>query len=97
MKPLNKDKVDQILSESLKDWTFKDDKIHRQLKFDGFPEAVAFITRIAFAAEEQKHHPELFNVYNSLKISLCTHDAGDKVTQKDIKLAEAIEEIYKKN
>jgi 4a-hydroxytetrahydrobiopterin dehydratase len=97
MKPLSEDKISQILSNQLSDWTFEDDKIHRQYKFNDFTEAVAFIIKIAFAAEKQVHHPELFNVYNSVNISLCTHDAGDKVTEKDIKLAEAIEEIYKEN
>lgn len=96
MKPLDEDKLKQILAGKLTNWKHKDDKIHRNYSFDDFREAIAFIIRIGFIAEEQMHHPELFNVYNSVKISLCTHDADGKVTEKDIKLAEAIEEIYKK-
>jgi 4a-hydroxytetrahydrobiopterin dehydratase len=97
MKPLSEDKINQVLSGKLTAWKFRNDKIHRRYSFGNFREAVAFIVRVGFIAEDQMHHPELFNVYNSVKISLCTHDAGDKVTEKDIKLAEAIEEIYKKN
>jgi len=50
------------------------------------------MTRIAFEAEAQQHHPNWANVYNELEISLSTHDA-DGVTEKDFKLAKAIEEI----
>lgn len=97
MKPLAEKKVKQILAEKLTNWKFRNDKIHRTYTFADFREAVSFIIRVSFIAEDQMHHPELFNVYNSVKISLCTHDADDKVTEKDINLAEAIEEIYKKN
>ncbi len=97
MKPLSEDELNQVLAGTLTAWKFKDDKIHRSFTFGNFREAVAFIVRIGFIAEDQMHHPELFNVYNRVKISLCTHDADDKVTEKDIKLAEAIEEIYKKD
>ena len=50
------------------------------------------MTRIAFEAEEQNHHPDWSNVYNELSITLNTHDAGG-VTEKDFKLAQSIEEI----
>ncbi len=51
------------------------------------------MVRIGLEAEKQVHHPELFNVYNTVKISLSTHDADDKVTQKDVDLAKAIESV----
>jgi len=54
---------------------------------------VGFIVQVGLQAEKQVHHPQLFNVYNTVKISLNTHDAGDKVTQKDVDLAKAIESI----
>ena len=50
------------------------------------------MTRIAFECEAQGHHPDWSNVYNSLSISLSTHDA-DGVTEKDFKLAHSIEDI----
>jgi 4a-hydroxytetrahydrobiopterin dehydratase len=53
------------------------------------------MTRVAFVAEKQGHHPNWSNAYNVVKISLNTHDAGGKVTEKDVKLANAINAIAK--
>ncbi len=91
-KPLTEEEIKNAL-ESLNDWTFEDDKLTRKFTFGNFKEAVAFIMRIAFEAEALQHHPELFNVYSTVNISLSTHDAGDKVTSKDIDLAKAIDSI----
>ncbi len=87
---------DQIASEldSLPGWEHENDKLSKEFGFDNFRDAMSFITRIAFEAEEQVHHPEIFNVYNTVNISLSTHDAGGKVTEKDIKLANTIESLY---
>ncbi|TYP95588.1 4a-hydroxytetrahydrobiopterin dehydratase [Fodinibius salinus] len=87
---------DQIVKElnSLPSWTHENDKLSKEFNFDNFRDAMAFINRIAFEAEEQVHHPEIFNVYNTVNISLSTHDAGGKVTEKDIKLANTIESLY---
>ncbi len=51
------------------------------------------MTRVAFLAEKQNHHPNWSNVYNTVEIELCTHDAGDIVTDRDHKLAKAIDRI----
>ncbi|MDB5227505.1 MAG: pterin-4a-carbinolamine dehydratase [Bacteroidota bacterium] len=75
------------------DWITKDNKLVKEFKFKDFSEAFAFLTRIALAAEKQDHHPEIFNVYNKVTISLQTHDAGDIVTEKDHKLAKAIDAL----
>jgi 4a-hydroxytetrahydrobiopterin dehydratase len=87
---------EEILSElrSLDGWVHEGDKLKKQFQFPGFPDAVSFITRIAFEAEKQVHHPEVFNVYNKVSIALSTHDAGGKVTHKDVRLAKAIESLY---
>ncbi len=61
--------------------------IKRSYKFKDFNEAFAFMTRVAMKAEQMNHHPEWFNVYNTLDVVLTTHDAGS-VTEKDIALAE---------
>ncbi len=94
MKPLSKDEIKENLSE-LNGWEFKDNKIHKEYTFSDFKEALAFMVRVGFYAEEQAHHPEWFNVYNTVSISLSTHDAGGKVTSKDIKLAKAIDKVSK--
>lgn len=68
------------------------DAIHRQFKFADFNEAFGFMTRVAIKAQEMDHHPEWFNVYNKVEITLSTHDAGG-VTERDIKLAAFIDSI----
>lgn len=74
-------------------WTEENDKLYRKLKFKDFSEAFAFMTRVALAAEKMDHHPEWKNVYNTVEIWLSTHDAGDVVTDKDRKLATAIDAL----
>ena len=76
------------------EWITKDNKLVKEFKFKDFTEAFAFLTKVAFAAEKQNHHPELYNVYNKVTISLQTHDAGNLVTEKDYKLAETIDGFY---
>lgn len=71
----------------------KENKLYANFSFDDFSEAFAFMTRVAFAAEKMNHHPEWKNVYNTVEIWLTTHDAGNTITDKDRKLAKAIEQI----
>lgn len=91
--PLSNDEISKEL-ENLSGWSHENDKLTKEFGFDNFRDAMVFINRIAFEAEEQVHHPEIFNVYNTVNISLSTHDAGGKVTVKDIKLAKTIESLY---
>lgn len=93
MEPLSEQEITSAL-ESLDDWKQGADKIKKEFQFENFKEALGFIVRVGFEAEQLGHHPELFNVYNTVKIELSTHDAGGKVTQKDIDLATAIEGIF---
>jgi 4a-hydroxytetrahydrobiopterin dehydratase len=74
------------------DWEYHKNAIHAEFEFDNFKDCFSAMSRIAFECEAQNHHPDWSNVYNVLKISLSTHDAGG-VTQKDFNLAEAIEAI----
>ena len=86
------------ITESLKGlpgWTFEDNKLHKIYKFNDFREAMAFLVRLSYEAENRNHHPEIFNYYNRLEIGLNTHDAGGKVTDRDIELALAIEKLFK--
>jgi 4a-hydroxytetrahydrobiopterin dehydratase len=68
------------------------DAIRRQLKFADFNEAFGFMTRVAIKAQEMDHHPEWFNVYSNVEITLSTHDANG-ITERDIRLARFIDEI----
>jgi 4a-hydroxytetrahydrobiopterin dehydratase len=68
------------------------DAIFRSIKFDDFTSAFGFMTEVALAAEKLDHHPEWFNVYSRVDITLSTHDAGG-LTALDIKLATFIDRV----
>ncbi|WP_458379705.1 4a-hydroxytetrahydrobiopterin dehydratase [Thalassospira povalilytica] len=87
MKKLEKSAIETAL-KSLKDWQLAKDglSIERTFKFGDFNAAFGFMTRVALMADKMDHHPEWFNVYNKITVTLTTHDAGG-VTQKDIDLA----------
>ena len=86
---LDDDTIEARLSE-LEDWERNGDAIERSLTFDSFLEAISFINRISDHAEMADHHPEIFNVYNRIELTLTTHDA-DGLTHKDFDLAEKID------
>lgn len=77
----------------MNNWTEKGGKLCRSFKFKDFSEAFAFMTRVALIAEKMDHHPDWTNVYNKVDIALNTHDAGGTITEKDRKLAAAIDRI----
>jgi 4a-hydroxytetrahydrobiopterin dehydratase len=68
--------------KTLSGWSRQGDVISRQFVFKGFPDAVAFITRLAFDAEAADHHPDLQVSYRKVTVSWSTHDEGG-VTEKD--------------
>ena len=79
---------------ALSEWTLRADgrAIERTFKFRDFSQAWAFMARVALIAEKHDHHPEWSNVWNRVHVTLSTHDAGG-VTERDIKLAEAMDRI----
>ena len=92
---LTNDQINEALAK-LPGWTFAEDKLSREYRFANFTEAMGFINEMAFACEKANHHPELFNVYSIVEIGLTTHDADNKVTQKDVDLAAELEKIANK-
>jgi 4a-hydroxytetrahydrobiopterin dehydratase len=68
------------------------DAITRKFVFADFNQAFGFMTRAALIAEKLDHHPEWFNVYKTVEVTLATHDAGG-VTELDVKLAEAMNKL----
>jgi 4a-hydroxytetrahydrobiopterin dehydratase len=74
-------------------WEEKKNQLYRSFEFKDFKEAFAFMTKVALVAEKMNHHPNWTNVYNQVEIYLNTHDAGDVITDKDHKLAKAIDEL----
>ncbi|MGB1049269.1 MAG: 4a-hydroxytetrahydrobiopterin dehydratase [Rhodothermales bacterium] len=87
--PLSEEAIDQAL-DGLDGWALKDNTLHRTFLFATFREAMSFMVRVGFEAEALDHHPELTNVYNRVRVSLTTHDAGNKVTELDAELARRI-------
>jgi 4a-hydroxytetrahydrobiopterin dehydratase len=70
------------------------DAISKTFRFADFSEAFGWMSRTALAAEKMDHHPEWFNVYNRVEVTLSTHDAGG-LTARDIKLAKTMDALAK--
>ncbi len=96
---VNRDMAEKLEGEArqaalaeLAEWTALEDRdaISRTFKFKTFNQAFGFMARAALKAERMNHHPEWFNVYNRVDITLSTHDAGG-LSERDIRLAKAID------
>ncbi|MCA9519800.1 MAG: 4a-hydroxytetrahydrobiopterin dehydratase [Myxococcales bacterium] len=88
--PLSEQALNEALGE-LPHWERAADALTRTFRFASFREAISFLVRVAFVAEELNHHPEIANVYNRVTLTLTTHDAGNKVTSRDVELAKKID------
>ena len=80
--------------EALGDWSLvrEGKAIERHFEFEDFSEAFAFMARVALLAEKRDHHPEWFNVYNRVEITLTTHDAGG-LSLRDVEMAKTIDAL----
>ena len=74
-------------------WKEENNALKREFKFKNFVEAWAFMSKVALIAEKMNHHPEWSNVYNTVNITLTTHDQGNTITEKDRELAKKIDEL----
>ncbi len=74
-------------------WKEVENRLTNTYKFKDFNEAFGFMARVALIAEKMDHHPTWSNTWNTVNFELSTHDAGDKVTARDRKLAEAIDKL----
>lgn len=74
-------------------WKEENNRLKKTFTFKDFSEAFAFMTRVALIAEKMNHHPTWTNTWNTVAFELSTHDAGDKVTDFDQKLAAAIDKL----
>jgi 4a-hydroxytetrahydrobiopterin dehydratase len=90
---LSNERRAEVLGQ-LADWQAVDgrDAITRTFKFKDFNEAFGFMARAALVAEKMDHHPEWFNVYNRVDVTLSTHDAGG-LTELDVELAAAMDRL----
>lgn len=87
--PLTQDEITDALRD-LPNWKHESDALTHTFEFGSFKEAMSFMVRVGFEAESLDHHPEWTNVYNKVFVRLTTHDAGNKVSDKDVKLAKRI-------
>ena len=74
-------------------WKEENNTLTQTFKFKNFVEAWSFMTKVAMIAEKMNHHPEWSNVYNTVNITLTTHDKGNTITEKDLELASRIDEL----
>ena len=91
-KPLDSAEITSSLA-GLPGWALDGDALAKTFKFGSFREAMSFMVRVGYEAEAMDHHPDWTNVYNRVAIRLNTHDAGGKVTAKDVELARKIQAI----
>ena len=84
----------KIFESTSPNWNEVDGKLERNFEFEDFLHALDFINNISTICESENHHPEINWIYNKITIKLSTHDAGDIITEKYIKLANLIDEIY---
>lgn len=83
----------QAAVKVLRGWKIEADALVKTLTFGSFREAISFLVRAAFEAEAMNHHPDWTNVYNRVTIRLNTHEAGGRVTVKDVELAKRFDQI----
>lgn len=83
----------QAALAGLPGWQLEGAKLLKSYKFKDFKAALAFLNQVGALAEAQGHHPEIHNIWNQVSLRLCTHDAGDRITEKDLTLARALQSL----
>lgn len=90
--PLTNEAIDKAL-KTLHGWSHKNDTIEKTYSFDNYLAGLAFATTVGTIAQGFDHHPDILIKWRKVTVSFSTHDAGNKVTATDIKVAEAIEAL----
>ena len=90
--PLTNEEITQACTR-LSSWSVERAALAKTFKFGSFREAMSFMVRVSYEAEALNHHPEWSNVYNRVAVRLSTHDAGNKITAKDVELAMRVQRI----
>jgi 4a-hydroxytetrahydrobiopterin dehydratase len=88
---LSEDEIGKQL-RGLRDWTRSGEYIQKEYRFKSFMAAIQFINRVAELAEKEEHHPEIFNSWRTVRLSLTTHDEGG-LTEYDFDLAKKIDRL----
>lgn len=92
MTTLTDPQIEQFLVD-YPSWQLDGTMLVASFEFDGFLEAIEFVTDLAQVAEELQHHPDILIQYSTVTISTTTHDADDQITDRDISLIKAVEEL----
>ena len=90
MKTLTSETVEALLHKHSA-WKLENGELVREWTFPGFPEAVAFVNRVAAVTEEANHHPDIDIRYNRVRLALISHDAGG-LTTRDARMVERIDD-----
>lgn len=80
---------------NLENWTEENNCLIKTFEFQTFEDAIDFMNRCSIHISKLDHHPSWTNVYNKVSVELTTHEQGNVVTEKDIQLAELMDEIFK--
>ena len=83
----------QAALAGLPGWQLEGSKLLKACEFKDFKAALFFINQAGAVAEAQGHHPEIHNVWNRVTLRLCTHEAGNRITEKDLTLARALQSL----
>ena len=83
--------------EANDDWYYQNGQLHATFKLADFSQVPKVVVAVCEKAEEMDHHPEWSNAYTRLTFAFCTHDAGNKITDLDTKMAEFISEVVKRS
>lgn len=86
MQTLSEEQIQTRLEDEIADWSMIKDAIQRTYQFSDFKQSMEFVNKVAEAAEDAQHHPDILIRYNKVSLTLSTHDAGG-VTEKDFDLA----------
>lgn len=86
---LSESEIEEAVA-GLDGWSVEEGKLHKEYEFADFVEAFGFMTSAALVAERKNHHPEWFNVYNTVRVDLSTHDVGG-ITTWDVELADEMD------
>jgi 4a-hydroxytetrahydrobiopterin dehydratase len=90
--PLSAEALTAALTK-LNGWSLADDKIEKTYQFKGYLDGIAFASAVGVVAEAHDHHPDLSIGWRKVTVSFTTHDAGHKVSQKDVDAAAAIDAL----
>lgn len=91
-KPMTPDDISDALVQ-VPEWKVVRDALERTFEFRDFSEALGFVVRVGVEAERINHHPEISNVWNRVTLRLTTHEAGDKISERDLTLAKAVQSL----